>query len=51
MFILKRNNESVDEWIDRVRSMLPLLGYPETPEGWVELFPTERREEKDDGDS
>ena len=53
MIIPKRDNESVPEWIDRVRSMPPLPGYPATPEWWTELFPTERGEckEKDDGDS
>ena len=43
MIIPKRDNESVPEWIDRVRGMPPLPGYPATPEWWIKLFPTKQR--------
>lgn len=46
MFIPKREDESVDEWIDRVRRMAPSFGYPASPEWWTKLFQTEQDDEQ-----
>ena len=46
VFIPKRENETYHEWLERVRRVSSVLGYPETPEWWIKLFPTERGAEK-----
>jgi len=43
MIMLKHDDESFQEWIDRVRSLGSALGYPPTPDWWIEMFPTQQR--------
>lgn len=42
MLIPKRDNEAVEQWIERARNLALILGYPPPPEGWVEMFPTQQ---------
>jgi hypothetical protein len=46
MLIPKRDDEAVDEWLERVWSMDPVFGYPETPAWWRELVRAERRNQR-----
>lgn len=48
MLIPKRDDETVEEWVERVWSMEPIFGYPETPAWWKELVRTEWRNQREE---
>lgn len=57
MIINRKPGETLEQYLDRVKSMAPTIGQPPPPDGWYELVKEVELEEKkkkdmqEDGDS